>query len=124
MSYLFDQLCEEEDGIPIIENKVLLMGLQEAGKTLFELPNPFTERAYLDQSGRIYDGDKKHQPLWRLAIGNLNVFSWLEDKEKTKHHLKLLFLKLAGLIVSQHRVLDSIQTPETSCDFQDQEVDV
>ena len=34
MSYLFDMLCEEEEeGIPIIEDKILLMGLQEAGKT-------------------------------------------------------------------------------------------
>ena len=33
MSYLFNQMCEEEGGIPVIENKILLMGLQEAGKT-------------------------------------------------------------------------------------------
>ena len=103
MSYLFDQQCEEDEGVPLIENKVLLMGLQEAGKTaikdvVFFQKNPehihdymatvHYQRSYIDSEKKTVIIDSGGQESYwneavtqfrHLVFTNVNLLIWIID---------------------------------------------
>ena len=103
MSYLFNQLCEEEDGIPIIEDKILLMGLQEAGKTaikdvVFFNKNPehihdymatvHYQRDFIDEERKTVVIDSGGQESYwneavtqfrHLVFDNVKLLIWIVD---------------------------------------------
>jgi signal recognition particle receptor subunit beta len=103
VSYLFDQFCEEDEGIPIIENKVLLMGLQEAGKTaikdvVFFQKNPdlihdymatvHYQRDYIDNEKKTIVIDSGGQESYwneavtqfrHLVFSNVKLLIWIID---------------------------------------------
>ena len=103
MSYLFDELTGKKEGVPEIEDKILLMGLQAAGKTAIKdvvffnkepdevddyMATVHYQRQFLDEEKKSVIIDSGGQESYwneavthfrHLVFSNVKLLVWIVD---------------------------------------------